>query len=40
MKNILSVKFKTIVSDKVSKEYNPFKWKGMNTEDYFKIFRK
>jgi len=36
MKSIPSVIFKTRIIDKESKENNPFIWKDMSTEDYFK----
>ncbi|MDC0651745.1 peroxiredoxin [Alphaproteobacteria bacterium] len=36
MKNIPSIIFKTRVRDESSSENNPFKWKDMSTEDYFK----
>lgn len=36
MKSIPSVKFKTRVKDKDSKESNPYIWKDMTTDDYFK----
>ena len=37
MKSIPSVKFKTRVSDKDSKECNPFKWKDMSAETILKF---
>ena len=36
MKSIPSVKFKTRVRDKNSKENNPYIWKDVSTDDYFK----
>ena len=36
MKNVPSIIFKTRVRDDESSENNPFKWKDMSTEDYFK----
>ena len=36
MKSIPSVKFKTRVRDNESIERNPFKWKDVTTEEYFK----